>query len=61
MSEFRAFSMEDVRRIDRALTDGRAHDTTGLSPDLVRILREARCTVEDVERGSAAAYRVFLR
>lgn len=61
MSEFRGFTIEEVRRIDRALTEGKAHDTAGLSPELARILREARCTMEDVERGSAAAYRVFLR
>ncbi len=61
MSEFRGFTVDEVQRIDRALTEGRAYDTAGLPPELTRILHEARSTTEDVERGSAAAYRVFLR
>lgn len=57
----RHFTLEDVRRINQSVIDGKFRDHSGLSPASQRILREATFTAEDFRRASAAAADLVTR
>jgi hypothetical protein len=59
MGIFKPFTLEDVRRVNRDLIEGKVYDTSGLSPASARIIRESSFTREEINRAYAEARRVI--
>lgn len=59
MAIFKPFTLEEVRRINRDLIDGKANDTSHLSPASARIISESRFTRAEINRAFAEARRAI--